>query len=193
MVLCAVMLSYHLNILISYLYLPPFHVSYSALFVPSTREHSFSIDVVLTISIIILFDSRSLFIQMLEVFWYDNPNVSAAFLYDMSKIDWSLWRHQMEIYSALLAICAGNSPVPQWPVTRSFDVFFDLRPNKRLSKQWWGWWFETPSSPLWRHWNVLEENKPKQSMNRVRKALVISSLFVNWCHCCHIDCDIYLH
>ena len=61
--------------------------------------------------------------------------------------------------SALLAICAGNSPVPdefptQRPVTRSFDVFFDLRLNKRLSKQWWGWWFETLSRPLWRHRNV---------------------------------------
>ena len=34
------------------------------------------------------------------------------------------WRHQMETLSALLAICAGNSPVPtQRPVTRSFDVF----------------------------------------------------------------------
>ena len=31
----------------------------------------------------------------------------------------------------------------QRPVTWSFDVFFDLRPNKRLSKQPWGWWFET--------------------------------------------------
>ena len=41
------------------------------------------------------------------------------------------------------------------PVTRSFDVFFDLRPNKRLNNQWWGWWFETPSSPLWRHCNGL--------------------------------------
>ena len=38
----------------------------------------------------------------------------------------------MEMFSALLAICAGNSP--QRPVTRSFDVFFALRPNKRLSK-----------------------------------------------------------
>ena len=59
------------------------------------------------------------------------------------------WRHQMETFSALLAICAGNSLVPgevpaQRPVTRSFDVFFDLHPNKQLSKQWWGWWFETP-------------------------------------------------
>ena len=37
--------------------------------------------------------------------------------------------------------------------TRSFDVCFDLRLNKRLSKQSWGWWFETLSSPLWRHSN----------------------------------------
>ena len=64
----------------------------------------------------------------------------------------------METFSALLAICAGNSPVTgefpaQRPVTRSFDVFFDLRLNKRLSKQWWGWWFETPSRPLRRHCN----------------------------------------
>ena len=68
----------------------------------------------------------------------------------------SWWRHQMETFSALLALCAGNSPVAgERPVTRSFDVFFDLRLNKQLSKQSWGWWFETPSHPLWRHSNVL--------------------------------------
>ena len=44
----------------------------------------------------------------------------------------------METFSSLLAICAENSPVPgefpaQRPVTRSFDVFFDLRLHKRLS------------------------------------------------------------
>ena len=68
------------------------------------------------------------------------------------------WRHQMETFSALLAICAGNSPVngefpSQRPVTRNFDVFFDLRLNKRLSKQSWCWCFETPSRSLWRHCN----------------------------------------
>ena len=52
----------------------------------------------------------------------------------------------MEIFSTLLAICAGNLPVPgEFPaqrlVTQSLDDFFDLRPNKRLSKQSWGWWF----------------------------------------------------
>ena len=70
------------------------------------------------------------------------------------------WRHQMETFSVLLAICAGNSPVPgefpaQRPVTRSFDVVFDLRLNKRLSKQSWGWWFETLSGSLWRHCNEV--------------------------------------
>ena len=42
----------------------------------------------------------------------------------------------------------------QRPVTRSFDVFFDLPLNKRLSKQPWGWWFETPAWSLWRHRNL---------------------------------------
>ena len=42
----------------------------------------------------------------------------------------------METFSTLLAICAGKSPVPgefpaQRPVTRNFDVFFDLRLNKK--------------------------------------------------------------
>ena len=78
-----------------------------------------------------------------------------------SVVSVSWWRHQMEPFSALLAICAGNSPVPgefpaQRPVTHSFDVFFDLRLNKRLSKQSWGWWFETLSRPLWRHRNVWQ-------------------------------------
>ena len=46
----------------------------------------------------------------------------------------------------------GKFPT-QRPVTRSFDVLFDLRLNKRLSKQPWGWWFETPSWSLWRQRN----------------------------------------
>ena len=73
------------------------------------------------------------------------------------------WRHQMETFSALLAICAGNSPVSgefptQRPVTRSFDIYFDPRPDKRLSKQSWGWWFGTLSHSLWRHRNDFMRN-----------------------------------
>ena len=47
----------------------------------------------------------------------------------------------------------GNSPVPGEFLPRSFDGFFYLRLNKRLSKQSCGWWFETLSRPLWRHRN----------------------------------------
>ena len=70
------------------------------------------------------------------------------------------WRHQMETFYALLAICAENSPVSgefpaQRPVTRRVDVSFDLCLNKRVRKQSWGWWFETLSCPLWRHCNVV--------------------------------------
>ena len=49
----------------------------------------------------------------------------------------------METFSALLALCDGNPPVPRWipltkasdQVTQNFEVFFDLCLNKRLSKQ----------------------------------------------------------
>ena len=56
----------------------------------------------------------------------------------------------METVSMLLAIYAGNSLVTgefptQRPVMWNFDVFVDLSQNKRLSKQLWGWWFETLS------------------------------------------------
>ena len=75
------------------------------------------------------------------------------------RLTW--WHHRMETFSALLALCAGNSPVTgeflsQRAVTRSFDFFFDLRLNKRLRKQSWGWWFETPSRSLWRHCNECQ-------------------------------------
>ena len=64
----------------------------------------------------------------------------------------------METFSVLLVISTVNSPVPvefltQMPVTLSFDVFFDLHLSKCLSKQSWGWWFETPSHPLWHQYN----------------------------------------
>ena len=92
------------------------------------------------------------------------------------------WPHQMETFSALLAICAGNSPVPgefpaQKPVTWNFNVFFVLRPNELLSKQLWGWWFKTPSHPLWRHRNATTEIRELSSCQ----------CSCHWRHCrlCH--------
>ena len=64
----------------------------------------------------------------------------------------------METFPALLALYVGNPPVTgrftsQRPVTRSFDVFFDLRLNKRLIERPRCQWFETPSRSLLRHCN----------------------------------------
>ena len=72
------------------------------------------------------------------------------------RISW--WR-QMETFSALLALCAGNSPITgefpsQRSVTRSFDVFFDLRLNKQLNKQTRRRRFETTSRSSWCHNSV---------------------------------------
>ena len=62
-------------------------------------------------------------------------------LYIILCVTW--WRHQIETFPA------ENSPHKgQW---RGALVIFYLRLNKRLSKQPWGWWFETLSRPLWRH------------------------------------------
>ena len=68
------------------------------------------------------------------------------------------WRHRIETFSALLALCVGKSPVTgefpaQRPVTRRFDIFFDLCLNKQLNKQLRPRWVETPSRSLWRQWN----------------------------------------
>ena len=92
----------------------------------------------------------------------------------------------METFSVLLAICAGNSPVTgefptQRPVTRSYDVFFDLRLNKQLSQQSWGWWFEMQSHPLWHHCSTmpwLEScDSPPECCNNV---VTIFFQFVAW-------------
>ena len=72
-------------------------------------------------------------------FWYaGNALAPTTNKYCGSHVSW--WRHQMETFSELLAFCARNSPVTgefpaQRPVARSFDVLFDLRLDKRLSKQ----------------------------------------------------------
>ena len=58
----------------------------------------------------------------------------------------------------------GEFPT-QRPVTRSFDVFFDVRLIKRLSKHSRGWWFETLSHPLWRHRNEIYRKRIQVKLN----------------------------
>ena len=95
----------------------------------------------------------------------------------------SWWRYMMtpsngNIFRVTGHLCGeftGSGEFPaQRPVTRSFDVFFDLRLNKRLSKHSWGWWFETPWHPLRRHGN--EES--------IHQQLSVNSLWSSdaiWC------------
>ena len=71
-------------------------------------------------------------------------------------MEYTWWRHQIKTFSALLTLCTKNAPFTtefplQRPVPRGFDIFFDLRLKKRLSKHSRRRWFETPSVSLWRH------------------------------------------
>ena len=89
---------------------------------------------------------------------------SHALRYRYIAVAW--WRHQMETFSVLLDLYAGNSLVTgefpsQRPVTRRFDVFFDMRLNKRLSKQPRRRLIDTPSSSLWRHGYGLVYRRPR--------------------------------
>ena len=62
-------------------------------------------------------------------------------------------RHQVDIFSALLAFNEGNSPVTgefpsQKPEARSFDAFLEQRLSKLLNQTAGMRWFETPSRSL---------------------------------------------
>ena len=113
-------------------------MSYNLAGLPDPRDHSWCVDLSWLPG---------------SVNWYGLTPVNKLLTLEVT---W--WHHQMETFSSLLALCAENSPVirefpSQRPVMLSFDVFFDLCLNKRLSKQSWGWWFEMPWRPWWRHCN----------------------------------------
>ena len=107
---------------------------------------------------------NKLLIKQWNCRWFEMPWHSCDITTMSQKVTfvwaYSWWRHPMETFSTLLVLCAGNSSVSgefpsQRPVTRSFDVFFNLHRNKWLSKQWRRRWFEMQWRPLWRHCNVL--------------------------------------
>ena len=123
------------------------------------------VDVLMKISVIRCMHKL---ISLNKCYYYssDNPTVlhfrgGVLFFTQSWILPW--WRHQMETFSALLALCAGNSPVP---VTSPHKAITDLRLHKRLSKQSWGWWFDTPSWSLWRQCNASSENLFKFTSNK---------------------------
>ena len=89
----------------------------------------------------------------------------------------SWWRHHMETFPCYWSFVWGihrlpvNSPTES--MTQNFDVFVDLHLNKRLSKQSWRQWFETPSLSLWRQCNVEKSFVGSQWFHKYRTMYVL--------------------
>ena len=94
--------------------------------------------------------------------WYEHLGALGSYFH-MIK-----WKHFLRYWPFVRGNHPGEFPA-QRPVTRIFDVFLDLRPNKRSSKESWGWWFETLSCSLWRHYN---DPVPSDWINQLRKARI---------------------
>ena len=80
------------------------------------------------------------------------------------------------VTSHLCGEFTGDRWIPR-TVTRSFEIFFDLLLNKRLSKQSWGWWFKTPSCPLWRHSYETFCNKCKSTENAEQQHSKVTAIW----------------
>ena len=79
------------------------------------------------------------------------------------QVIFAWWRHQMETFPRYWPFVRGihrsqvSSP-HKGQRRRALMFFYDLCPNKRLSKQSWCWWFETRKHSLWRHCNGFRLN-----------------------------------
>ena len=94
---------------------------------------------------VVVFENRSSWILQIPIpIFFRDASLAPEQSYD----DVIKWKHFPRCWSFVRGIHRSpvNSP-HKWPVTRNFDVFFDLRLFTRLSKQWWAWWFATPSRP----------------------------------------------
>ena len=77
---------------------------------------------------------------------------------DRNHDDVIKWKHFPRYWQFVRGIHRSPVNSPHKGQSRG-AIFFDLRLNKRLSKQSWGWWFETLSYPLWRQGNDLISQK----------------------------------
>ena len=96
------------------------------------------------------------------------------------------WKH-----FCVIGLLWGESTGQRWflsqrPVTRNFDVFFDVRLNQRLSKQSRRRWFDTLSCSLWRHCNWGDTKWSLQDMSIISRNLYTYKapdwIFQNICH-----------
>ena len=111
-------------------------------------------------------DTDLLDVNLYDILWsvHNFPCYVGIMYINGAMIAW--WRHQMKIFSALLALLSVEFTGDRWiPLTkpsdaRSFDAFFNLHLNKQLSKQSKRRWFETPSRSLWCHCNDNARSDP---------------------------------
>ena len=113
----------------------------------------------------IVFDKQNISYEIahLQMSWYVTDYLSTlvqmSFALSQEAITW--WRHQKETFSALLSLCEGNSRVTgefpsQRPVTRSFEIFFDLRQSLRRHRAHYDVTVMT-----WKEWSILTRNETK--------------------------------
>ena len=106
-----------------------------------------------------------------------------------SVLPYNCWYYSqqshMNIFRVTGPLC-GEFTCPRWiPLTKASDTelccFFDLRLNEPLSKQSWGWWFETPLSPLWRQCNAELANSARtSSLSTVNSSEVKQQRYINF-------------
>ena len=112
----------------------------------------------------------------------------------LSRCHLSWWRHQIEAFSELLALCAGNWPVTgEFPSQRASDAelwcFFDVGHNKQLNQPSSCWWFEAPCRPLWRHFNVNWEQMCSSVTLLIWKSFMYHDMKELWCDNMRIEPD----
>ena len=82
---------------------------------------------------------------------------------------------------------SGGFPSPR-PMSRGFDILFDLCLNKRLSKQSRRQWFEAPSCSLWRHCSGIIGSYQLTTSHTVS---VAESVSISWNHLLYFHFDVW--
>ena len=112
---------------------------------------------------------------------FESEWISIAYVYfhdDVIK-----WKH----FPRNWPFVRGKFPT-QRPVTRRFDVSFDLGLNKQLRKRPWGWWFERPSWSLWRHCKECRRHYLGLPCFRIRMdRFCVTSMILTLCRSCFLQ------
>ena len=109
-----------------------------------------------------------LFIYLYSHHWYGCERTEPWVHDDVIK-----WKHFQRYWPFVRGIHRSpvNSPHKgQWREAFMFSLI------RAWINGWWGWWFETPSCPLWRHCNV-KGTKAHFAINS------LNWLFLNWFVC----------